>query len=161
MFLCPLPPFFGQKSPPKSVNRHKARQSATKRESGQKCVNQETLSHFHTFTLSHFHNFLLSHFHTFILSHFHTFTTLATLLIQEQRKAENEGVTEDDVNEIKNDISAFRWPTMTMPMMLTMTMTVMMLSTAMTMKMTMAMLAILLTMLIKTGWHILYDIEER
>ena len=27
---------------------------------------------------------------------------------QEQRKAENEGVTEDDVNEIKNDISAFR-----------------------------------------------------
>ena len=30
------------------------------------------------------------------------------VLIQEQRKAENEGVTEDDVNEIKNDISAFR-----------------------------------------------------
>ena len=29
-------------------------------------------------------------------------------LDQEQRKAENEGVTEDDVNEIKNDISAFR-----------------------------------------------------
>ena len=29
-------------------------------------------------------------------------------LFQEQRKAENEGVTEDDVNEIKNDISAFR-----------------------------------------------------
>ena len=28
---------------------------------------------------------------------------------QEQRKAENEGVTEDDVNEIKNDISAFRF----------------------------------------------------
>jgi hypothetical protein len=28
---------------------------------------------------------------------------------QEQRKAENEGVTEDDVNEIKNDISAFRY----------------------------------------------------
>ena len=28
--------------------------------------------------------------------------------VQEQRKAENEGVTEDDVNEIKNDISAFR-----------------------------------------------------
>uniref|UniRef100_A0A0K2THJ7 Uncharacterized protein n=2 Tax=Lepeophtheirus salmonis TaxID=72036 RepID=A0A0K2THJ7_LEPSM len=27
----------------------------------------------------------------------------------EQRKAENEGVTEDDVNEIKNDISAFRF----------------------------------------------------
>lgn len=26
----------------------------------------------------------------------------------EQRKAENEGVTEDDVNEIKQDISAFR-----------------------------------------------------
>ena len=35
-------------------------------------------------------------------------TVLTTLLIQEQRKAENEGVTEDDVNEIKNDISAFR-----------------------------------------------------
>ena len=52
--------------------------------------------HFHTFTLS------LSHIHTF------TFTTFTTLLIQEQRKAENEGVTEDDVNEIKNDISAFR-----------------------------------------------------
>ena len=30
-------------------------------------------------------------------------------LFQEQRKAENEGVTEDDVNEIKNDISAFRF----------------------------------------------------
>ncbi len=30
---------------------------------------------------------------------------------QEQRKAENEGVTEDDVNEIKNDISAFRQDT--------------------------------------------------
>ena len=29
-------------------------------------------------------------------------------VLQEQRKAENEGVTEDDVNEIKNDISAFR-----------------------------------------------------
>ena len=28
---------------------------------------------------------------------------------QEQQKAENEGVTEDDVNEIKNDISAFRF----------------------------------------------------
>merc|ERR1712223_1420662 len=28
---------------------------------------------------------------------------------QEQRKAENERVTEDDVNEIKNDISAFRF----------------------------------------------------
>merc|ERR1719474_2341806 len=28
---------------------------------------------------------------------------------QEQRKAENEGVTEDDVNEIKNNISAFRF----------------------------------------------------
>ena len=28
---------------------------------------------------------------------------------QQQRKAENEGVTEDDVNEIKNDISAFRF----------------------------------------------------
>ena len=28
---------------------------------------------------------------------------------QEQRKAESEGVTEDDVNEIKNDISAFRF----------------------------------------------------
>ena len=28
---------------------------------------------------------------------------------QEQRKADNEGVTEDDVNEIKNDISAFRF----------------------------------------------------
>ncbi len=28
---------------------------------------------------------------------------------QEQRKSENEGVTEDDVNEIKNDISAFRF----------------------------------------------------
>ena len=28
---------------------------------------------------------------------------------QEQRKVENEGVTEDDVNEIKNDISAFRF----------------------------------------------------
>lgn len=27
----------------------------------------------------------------------------------QQRKAENEGVTEDDVNEIKNDISAFRF----------------------------------------------------
>lgn len=27
----------------------------------------------------------------------------------EQRKAENEGVTEDDVNEIKQDISAFRF----------------------------------------------------
>jgi hypothetical protein len=27
---------------------------------------------------------------------------------QEQRKAESQGVTEDDVNEIKNDISAFR-----------------------------------------------------
>ena len=26
----------------------------------------------------------------------------------EQRKAENKGVTEDDVNEIKQDISAFR-----------------------------------------------------
>ena len=26
-----------------------------------------------------------------------------------QQKAENEGVTEDDVNEIKNDISAFRF----------------------------------------------------
>lgn len=26
----------------------------------------------------------------------------------EQRKGENEGVTEDDVNEIKQDISAFR-----------------------------------------------------
>ncbi|KAK4316911.1 hypothetical protein Pmani_009033 [Petrolisthes manimaculis] len=26
----------------------------------------------------------------------------------EQRKAENQGVTEDDVNEIKQDISAFR-----------------------------------------------------
>ena len=26
----------------------------------------------------------------------------------EQRKAEGEGVTEDDVNEIKQDISAFR-----------------------------------------------------
>ena len=86
MFLCPLPPFFGQKSPPKSVNRHKARQSATKRESGQKCVNQETLSHFHTFTLSHFHTFTLSHTstlphfhtstlpHTSTLSHFYTFT---------------------------------------------------------------------------------------
>ena len=31
------------------------------------------------------------------------------LCLQEQRKAENEGVTEDDVNEIKNDISAFRF----------------------------------------------------
>ena len=31
-----------------------------------------------------------------------------SILYQEQRKAENEGVTEDDVNEIKNDISAFR-----------------------------------------------------
>ena len=31
------------------------------------------------------------------------------MFYQEQRKAENEGVTEDDVNEIKNDISAFRW----------------------------------------------------
>ena len=30
------------------------------------------------------------------------------MFYQEQRKAENEGVTEDDVNEIKNDISAFR-----------------------------------------------------
>ena len=30
-------------------------------------------------------------------------------MTQEQRKAENEGVTEDDVNEIKNDISAFRF----------------------------------------------------
>ena len=30
-------------------------------------------------------------------------------LSQEQRKSENEGVTEDDVNEIKNDISAFRF----------------------------------------------------
>ena len=29
-------------------------------------------------------------------------------LMQKQRIAENEGVTEDDVNEIKNDISAFR-----------------------------------------------------
>ena len=28
---------------------------------------------------------------------------------QEQRKSENQGVTEDDVNEIKNDISAFRF----------------------------------------------------
>ena len=28
--------------------------------------------------------------------------------MQKQRIAENEGVTEDDVNEIKNDISAFR-----------------------------------------------------
>jgi hypothetical protein len=28
---------------------------------------------------------------------------------QEQRKAESQGVTEDDVNEIKNDISAFRF----------------------------------------------------
>lgn len=27
----------------------------------------------------------------------------------EQRKAESEGVTEDDVNEIKQDISAFRY----------------------------------------------------
>lgn len=27
----------------------------------------------------------------------------------EQRKAENQGVTEDDVNEIKQDISAFRF----------------------------------------------------
>jgi transient receptor potential cation channel subfamily C protein 4 len=27
----------------------------------------------------------------------------------EQRKAESQGVTEDDVNEIKNDISAFRF----------------------------------------------------
>ena len=30
---------------------------------------------------------------------------------QEQRKAESQGVTEDDVNEIKNDISAFRFET--------------------------------------------------
>lgn len=30
---------------------------------------------------------------------------------QEQRKAESQGVTEDDVNEIKNDISAFRFCT--------------------------------------------------
>merc|ERR1711928_246892 len=74
MFLCPLPPFFGQKSPPKSVKRHKARQSATKRESGQKCVNQETLSHFHTFTLSHFHTLphiqTSKHIHTSTLSQF-------------------------------------------------------------------------------------------
>ena len=33
---------------------------------------------------------------------------ITVLPTQEQRKAENEGVTEDDVNEIKNDISAFR-----------------------------------------------------
>ena len=32
----------------------------------------------------------------------------STFLVQKQRIAENEGVTEDDVNEIKNDISAFR-----------------------------------------------------
>ena len=31
-----------------------------------------------------------------------------SLFLQKQRIAENEGVTEDDVNEIKNDISAFR-----------------------------------------------------
>ena len=36
-------------------------------------------------------------------------TVLDNSLFQEQRKAENEGVTEDDVNEIKNDISAFRF----------------------------------------------------
>ena len=36
-------------------------------------------------------------------------TILDNSLFQEQRKAENEGVTEDDVNEIKNDISAFRF----------------------------------------------------
>ena len=34
---------------------------------------------------------------------------ITVLPTQEQRKAENEGVTEDDVNEIKNDISAFRF----------------------------------------------------
>ena len=132
--------------------RHPGAQDDEKGDGVDNFVDPGALSYLHTFTLS--------------LAHLHTFTTLTTLLIQEQRKAENEGVTEDDVNEIKNDISAFRWPTMTMPMMLTMTMTVMMmmltmtmtmtvmmLSTAMTMKMTMTMLAILLTMLIKTGWH--------
>ena len=36
-------------------------------------------------------------------------TVVDKSLFQEQRKAENEGVTEDDVNEIKNDISAFRF----------------------------------------------------
>ena len=36
-------------------------------------------------------------------------TVVDDSLFQEQRKAENEGVTEDDVNEIKNDISAFRF----------------------------------------------------
>ena len=36
-------------------------------------------------------------------------TVVDNCLFQEQRKAENEGVTEDDVNEIKNDISAFRF----------------------------------------------------
>ena len=36
-------------------------------------------------------------------------TVVDNSLFQEQRKAENEGVTEDDVNEIKNDISAFRF----------------------------------------------------
>ena len=36
------------------------------------------------------------------------FSHTLTFTFQEQRKAENEGVTEDDVNEIKNDISAFR-----------------------------------------------------
>lgn len=28
---------------------------------------------------------------------------------EEQRKADNQGVTEDDVNEIKQDISSFRY----------------------------------------------------
>ena len=42
-------------------------------------------------------------------------TTMCSWQFQEQRKSENQGVTEDDVDEIKSDISAFRFHILALP----------------------------------------------